>query len=63
MVIPFIPRKTAERIEVLLTVDTLGDLRHIVLDGGPDLSTVLAFDAAIAKLLWLVLIGSDRELC
>jgi len=30
---------TAERIEVLLRVDTLGDPRNIVLDGSPDFPT------------------------
>jgi len=41
---------TAERIEVLLGVETFGDPRHIVLDGSPDFSH--GFDAAFAKLLW-----------
>jgi len=41
---------TAERIEVLLGMETLGDLRNIVLDGGPDSPHI--FDAAFDKLLW-----------
>jgi len=41
---------TAERIEVLLRVETLGDLRNILLDGGPDFPH--SFDAASIKLLW-----------
>jgi len=42
--------KTAERIEILHWVETLGDPRNIVLDGGPDFYR--GFDAAFAKLLW-----------
>jgi len=29
----------AERIEVLIGVEALGDFRHIVIDGGPDSPT------------------------
>jgi len=33
-------------------VETLGDLRHILVDGAFYPSTVMGFDAAFAKLLW-----------
>jgi len=42
--------KTAERIQVLLRMETLGDPRNIILDGSPDFSH--GFNAAIANLLW-----------
>jgi len=42
--------KAAERIEVLLGLETLGDLRNIVLDGGSDFPH--RFDATFTKLLW-----------
>jgi len=41
---------TAERIEVLFGVETLGDPRNIVLDGSPDFYH--GFDAAFTKLNW-----------
>jgi len=41
----------AERIEVLLRVDTLVDPRNIVLDRSPDFPH--EFDVVFAKLLWL----------
>jgi len=41
---------TAERIEVLLGVETLGDPRNFVFDGSPDLPH--RFNAAFVKLLW-----------
>jgi len=47
------PAKTAERIDVLVEVETVGDPRNIVLNGGPDLPTGRGFDAAFAKTLWL----------
>jgi len=40
----------AERIEVLLGVETIGDLRNTVLNGSPNFSH--GFDAAFAQLLW-----------
>jgi len=45
--------KMAERINVLFEVETLGDSRHIVLDGGPHPPAVRCggFDAAFARLL------------
>jgi len=41
---------TAERIGVLLGVETLGDPRNTVYDESPDFLYV--FEAAFAKLLW-----------
>jgi len=49
------PAETAERIEVLFGLETLGDERNIVLDMGLDPSRRgegMEFDAALAKLLW-----------
>jgi len=46
----------AERIEVLLGVETLQDLRNIVLDEDPNFTH--GFDAAFAKLLWPLVILS-----
>jgi len=43
--------KMAERIDVLLGVETLVDLRNIVLDESPDFNFSFGFDAAFAKLL------------
>jgi len=41
---------TAEWFEVVLGVETLEDLRNIVLGGGPDIQH--GFDAAFAQLHW-----------
>jgi len=41
---------TAEQLEVLLVMETVGDSRNIVLDESPDFPH--GFDAAFAKLLW-----------
>jgi len=46
--------KMAEQIKILFGLNTLGDLRNIVLDSGPDPLTarVGVFNAAFIKLLW-----------
>jgi len=41
---------TAERIEVLLGVETLGDTRNVILDRSANF--LFGFDAAFTKLLW-----------
>jgi len=43
-----------ERIEVLLGVEILEDLRNIVLDGNPGPDFLHGFDAAFAKFLRLL---------
>jgi len=48
--------KTAERIDVLFGVETPGDRRNIVLDG-VSIPMARGFDAAFAKLLWLLVIS------
>jgi len=52
--------KTAEQYKILFRVNTLGNQRNIVLDGGHDPPPREGgFDAAFAKLLWpLVQLGS-----
>jgi len=50
----FTPCKHGERIEILPGMETLGDLRNIVIDESPDFSQ--EFDAAFAKLLWLFVV-------
>jgi len=45
--------KLAERIEVVFGVETLGDTRNIVHGS-------LGFDAAFAKLLWLLVANDDK---
>jgi len=46
------PYKSQTHIEVLLRVETSGGQRKTVLDGDPDF--LHRFDAAFAKLLWLL---------
>jgi len=48
----------AKRIKVLLGVKTHGDLRNTVLDSGPHFP--YRFDAAFAKLLWLLVQVSEK---
>jgi len=54
--------KTAERIEVLFAVKTLGGPRNVGLDGGPDPNSEggrgSTFNAAFAKLLWPLVTNS-----
>jgi len=50
---------TAEQIEILFGVNTLGVPRNIVLDGGPDPSPTTRgreFDAAFVKFIWLLVV-------
>jgi len=49
------PAKTAERINSLFGLEIVGGQRDIVLVGSPDTSHN-GFDAALAKLLWPVII-------
>jgi len=43
--------KAAEWIDILFRVETFGDSRNIVLDGGPHPPWQGGFDAAFAKIL------------
>jgi len=53
----------AKLIWVQFKVKTLGDLRRVVSDGGPNPHTTRkgGFDAAFAKLLWSLVIFFNRK--
>jgi len=68
--------KTSKQIEVLVEVKTLGDPKHVLLDGDPEASTargvwkilpivkyrtVLAIDTAFVSLLWLLVLDQTAQ--